>query len=280
MFAKAKAAVGALLISAVCAQAQTVTVSLTSPQNAATVEPGVAITWSIAFTTSTGDNAGLALLVTDLIQDPNNPELIDIPAASGVPGAMTNFSRPDGISNPGDGNDPTGYVGVQRGTLGSQVLRQIGGAQNGFGQAMMMGSGVAENANVVAGVGQSGSVTLASGTFNAPSTEGDYTYSLDNVIANVFSAVNSVPTASPAVSANVSVAAGSISFTVSGATPCFGDLDNSGTRDLSDLAGLLAAFGTSMGDAGFNPAADLDNSGMVDLADLAGLLSVFGVPCP
>lgn len=280
MFAKAKAVVGAVLMTAVCAQAQTVTVSLTSPQDTATVEPGAAITWSIGFTVSTGDNAGLALLVTDLIQDPNNPELIDIPPAGAVPGAMTNFSRPAGISNPGDGNDPTGYVGVQRGAMGAQVLRQIGGAQNGFGQALTMGSGVAESAAVVAGVGQSGSVTLASGTFNAPSTAGEYTYSLANVVANVFSSVNAAPTVSPAVSATASVAAGSISFTVSGDVPCFGDIDDSGTVDLADLAGLLASFGTSTGDPGFNADADLDNSGTVDLGDLAGLLSVFGTPCP
>ncbi|MCA9245243.1 MAG: hypothetical protein KDA32_14900, partial [Phycisphaerales bacterium] len=61
---------------------------------------------------------------------------------------------------------------------------------------------------------------------------------------------------------------------------CFGDVDSSGAIDLADLAGLLAVFGLTSGDAGFNPAADFDNNGAVDLADLAGLLSVFGTACP
>ncbi|MCA9244933.1 MAG: hypothetical protein KDA32_13325 [Phycisphaerales bacterium] len=65
-----------------------------------------------------------------------------------------------------------------------------------------------------------------------------------------------------------------------GETGCVGDLDDSGTIDLADLAGLLSAFGASTGDANFIEAADLDNSGTIDLGDLAGLLALFGTPCP
>ncbi len=61
---------------------------------------------------------------------------------------------------------------------------------------------------------------------------------------------------------------------------CFGDVNNDGNRDLSDLAGLLASFGTVSGDPGYDPNADFDNNGAIELADLAGLLSVFGTPCP
>ncbi|MCA9243328.1 MAG: VCBS repeat-containing protein [Phycisphaerales bacterium] len=61
--------------------------------------------------------------------------------------------------------------------------------------------------------------------------------------------------------------------------PPLGDIDLDGDVDLSDLAGLLAAFGTCDGDAGFNPGADLDDSGCIDLGDLAGLLSEFGTTC-
>lgn len=60
---------------------------------------------------------------------------------------------------------------------------------------------------------------------------------------------------------------------------CVGDLDGSGFVDLSDLAGLLASFGLSIGDPAFDPAADFNNSGTVDLSDLAGLLANFGTPC-
>ncbi|MCA9244135.1 MAG: hypothetical protein KDA32_09285 [Phycisphaerales bacterium] len=61
--------------------------------------------------------------------------------------------------------------------------------------------------------------------------------------------------------------------------PCPGDLTGDGAIDLSDLAGMLAAFGTSSGGAGYTLIADLDMSGTIDLADLAGLLSVFGTTC-
>jgi hypothetical protein len=57
---------------------------------------------------------------------------------------------------------------------------------------------------------------------------------------------------------------------------CPGDVDGDGDTDLSDLAALLAAYGSSVGDPGYNPDADLDGSGTVDLTDLALLLSDYG----
>ena len=45
---------------------------------------------------------------------------------------------------------------------------------------------------------------------------------------------------------------------------------------LSDLAALLASFGLSAGDPGFEPAADFNRDNMVDLSDLAALLAVYG----
>src|SRR5262245_10872253 len=132
------------VVWAVPLAAQTVTLSLSSPQNGGAVEPGAIINWSIAFAVSAGNNAGLALLSVDLVQAAANPAKLDIPPASAVPAAMSNFSRPAGISNPGETNPVTGYVGVQRGVAGQKNLRQIGGAQNTFGQARPPGSGVAQ----------------------------------------------------------------------------------------------------------------------------------------
>jgi hypothetical protein len=59
--------------------------------------------------------------------------------------------------------------------------------------------------------------------------------------------------------------------------PIPGDLDTDGDVDLSDLAALLAVYGTCDGDAAYDPAADLDGSGCVDLSDLAALLSYYGM---
>jgi len=58
--------------------------------------------------------------------------------------------------------------------------------------------------------------------------------------------------------------------------PIPGDLDGDGDVDLTDLAALLAAYGTCIGDPDYNPAADIDESGCVDLTDLATLLSHYG----
>ncbi|MFQ5805572.1 MAG: hypothetical protein ACE5I3_03870 [Phycisphaerae bacterium] len=57
---------------------------------------------------------------------------------------------------------------------------------------------------------------------------------------------------------------------------CPGDVDGDGDTDLSDLAALLAAYGTSIGDPNYNPNADFDQDGDVDLSDLASLLSDYG----
>jgi len=67
--------------------------------------------------------------------------------------------------------------------------------------------------------------------------------------------------------------------------PIPGDLDGDGDVDLTDLARLLAAYGTCIGDPDYNPAADLDGSGCVDLpdlaiSDLAILLSHYGEISP
>ncbi len=181
-----------LIFCASLAAADTVTVTLTSPQNGQTVGPGATANWQVSFTASAGDNFGLALLIVDLAQDVANPALLNLPPASAVPGPMANFSRPAGLSNPGEGG-PTGYVGVQRGAAGEKNLIQIGGGQNTFGIANAPGSGIGENANVVAGVGQSGAVVLASGSFLAPATLGSYTFASANAEANTLDAVSSPP---------------------------------------------------------------------------------------
>jgi hypothetical protein len=61
---------------------------------------------------------------------------------------------------------------------------------------------------------------------------------------------------------------------------CPGNINGDPQCDLSDLAILLAGFGSCSGDAAYYPQADFDFSGCIDLGDLAQLLSEFGGNCP
>lgn len=58
--------------------------------------------------------------------------------------------------------------------------------------------------------------------------------------------------------------------------PAHGDLDADCQTSLSDLAVLLASFGTCTGDPTYNPTADIVESGCIDAADLGALLANFG----
>lgn len=223
-----------------------VTIRLTSPQFGAEVAPGTPIEWSVTAAVSRESNAGLALIVVDLVQSASNPAKLDIPPASGVPPAMEAFSRPLGICNPGEDGLASGYVGVLRGEPGARDLRQIGGAQNTSGAA---GSAIGTNVDVAAGVGQDVPVLLASGSFPAPSAPGGYTFLLENPLANVIDEVRAPPSPSPVSPASGTLDQASFFFTVTDAGPgpciagCFirGDCDGDGkaTGSVTDAVFLL-----------------------------------------
>lgn len=268
------AMVGAILIAGT--RAQTVTLALSSPQNGQTLAPGATIDWSIGFSVSSGNNQGLALLVVDLVQDASNPAYLEIPPASGVPAAMANFSRPAGITNPPETNPITGYTGVQRGVAGHMDLIQIGGAQNTFGVARPPGSGAAESATVVGGVGQSGAEVLASGSFAAPCDAGSYTFRLSSALANVVTQLNGPPSITLVGAATTALSTASISFTITGGS-LPGDADGNGSVDQDDLDLVLFYFGASV-PPGTN--GDVDGNGLVDQDDLDAVLFYFGTACP
>lgn len=272
MNTRVAALVGVLLAPA-WVLGQTAEVSLSSASDGQVVAPGATVAWSIDFTVSAGDNDGLALLIADLVQDPGNPQLFDLPPADGVPAGMLNFSRPDGICNPGELNPTTGYPGVQRGTPGAMNLRQIGGSQNTFGVALPPGTGVAENAIVIGAIGQGAPERLASGSFAAPSACGAYTLSLENVRGNVLAQRNDPPDFSPAVRATITGSNTSITFIVG----VLGDIDGNGGVDLGDLSVLLSNFGTPSGAT--YAMGDIDGDGDIDLGDLSVVLANFGQSC-
>lgn len=102
---------------------------------------------------------------------------------------------------------------------------------------------------------------------------GVYTLAPANPVANVLVERNEPPAFSPVTEAAVGTAAGSISFTVT----LLGDLDLDGDVDLTDLAQLLANYGTPSGMTYSD--GDLDGNEDVDLSDLATLLSNYGRAC-
>lgn len=55
---------------------------------------------------------------------------------------------------------------------------------------------------------------------------------------------------------------------------CFGDFNNNGLVDYSDLSFFLSVFG------GSNPQADSNGDGSIDFADLSAFLAAYGALCP
>lgn len=267
--------VGAILFGAGTAfAAGTVTLSLESNQSGANVVAGTTIDWEVTVSVSSGDNMGLALVGTDLNQDPGNPELFDLPPGDegSIDATMTKFSRPEGISNPGEGDATTGFVGVQRGTPGEQNLKQIGGALNTFGEA---GTTIGTEPNVTPGVGQGSTQSIVSGSFAAPSTPGTYSFSLENAFANTLDSIGSPPDFSPVSAATVAYGQQTLTITVvqPGDTNCDGEVD---TFDIDAFIAALsgeAAYDAQQPGCDFMTA-DVNGDGEVDTFDIDAFINL------
>jgi hypothetical protein len=218
------------------------TFNLSSPSDGTTVNAGATVEWTITVSVSTGDNLGLALAAVNLVQDAGNPAFFELPAGE-TPLDMTDFDRPDGISNPGPGGVGSAYGGTPMGTTGHKDLIQIGGAQNTFGVA---GDGIGLDYDVRGGVGQSGPQILASGSFLAPATPGLYALNLASLLANTLGAINTPPEFSPVSGAAAAIDNGQITFTVSELAVCIGDMNCDGTINFGDInpfVKYLTSFG-------------------------------------
>jgi hypothetical protein len=74
-----------------------------------------------------------------------------------------------------------------------------------------------------------------------------------------------------------------VSFSFSTAVPtpgCVGDVTGDGNTDVFDFAELTAAFGSSPGDANWNPAADIVPNNTIDVFDFSELAADFGCMSP
>lgn len=191
---------------------------LYSPQDGQAVAPFQEISWVVRTFVSPDDNEGLALFAFDFIQDPNNPELFNIPKGDDPITELECFDQPAGFTNPGFKLTETGYGGTHTDVWGARNRRQIGGAQNTFGKVgpchgqttvICMGQDV----DVDAGIGHGG-VTLSKGKFRAPQTPGTYTMHIENLIANTLVSVEVAPTPSPTLAAEIRCLEDTFTFTV------------------------------------------------------------------
>lgn len=266
-------------LSSLRANAETVTFSLTS-EDAGVVSPGQVVDWQISAEITSGGSAGLALVAIDLIQDELNPELFNLPPANGVPVGLEGYSRPAGISNPGEGGATTGYIGVQRGAPGAMNLHQIGGAQNSTGAA---GATIGQDINLEANVGFTGPVVIAQGSFVAPNTNGTYTFQLENAIANTFDSVSAPGTFSPVSPADVVFGSGSFQIVVSTGSN-IGDINCDGvinTADIQHFVQALVAPAAYVDDHDGSPfptcdlnMADVNQDTFADGGDITGFVSL------
>jgi hypothetical protein len=260
--------------------AATVTLTLDCPQAPETTSAD--ITWTVTATVSTGDNFGLALISTDLVQDPANAALFDLSPALGVPTGMDNFSRPAGITNPPETDPITGYMGVLRGPDGQKNVIQIGGAQNTFGATLPPETGMAQSDTVVTGVGHTAQI-IATGEITLPA-QGTYTFSLANPIANLLETESAFWSVIPADTFDMSGASFTIEYSESPPL-CAGDLDCDGAVTFDDIDPFVLALG---GEAGYLAQfpdcywlnGDCDGNETVDFDDIDPFVARIGETCP
>ncbi|HVP11142.1 MAG TPA: dockerin type I domain-containing protein [Phycisphaerae bacterium] len=245
-----------------------VIVSLSSPSNGTVVPHGHLIQWTIKTTVSTGDNMGLALIVANLEQNPDNPQLIDL--SPGIrPDGMLDFDRPRGLSNPGGEGQNSGYGGTPTGNVGATNLAQIGGGQNTFG---VPGSHFGQDVDVEAGIGQGpdGQI-IAMGSFPAPSVPGPYTFALRNTVANTLLTIHPAPDFSLVGAAEVALEPAEITFTVCRSGDVDGDGKVSVEGDVPAFVRLL--LGTSNDGDYARCAADANDDGSIDGQDVQSFVN-------
>lgn len=63
-------------------------------------------------------------------------------------------------------------------------------------------------------------------------------------------------------------------------TPCMGNGNGDDFVDGGDVSGFLAAYGSQVGDANFNPIYNFNGDGFIDGADVGGFIAVYGTTCP
>ncbi len=266
---------------AICSSAfaaGTVNLNLLSPQDGQTLAPGQLVQWRIEAEVSTGDNAGLALILVNLEQSPLNAALIDIPLADGVPPQLAAFDAPAGFAN-----NPIGYRGLRVGPVGARNLEQIGGAQNTFGVAAAT---MGQDIDVDPGLGQSGPLLIAEGSFRAPFVEGGYQFNLADPLANTLVTVNSPPMQSPTESAFALFGSSSFSFSVDPALSISGDMNCDGVVNSDDAdAFALAAVAPTEYQATYPDCnadeGDVNNDGLLDGRDIQGFVQcLIAGSCP
>lgn len=113
---------------------------------------------------------------------------------------------------------------------------------------------------------------IANGFYSTVSPRGCHVLSTGDILFTGGTRISKIDVASSSVVILQDLSGASFRFIDSYTPPCTGDLNNSGAVDASDLAIVLAAWGST------NAIADVNGSGTVDATDLAAVLAAWG-PC-
>ncbi len=153
-----------LASSLATAQAAELNIAITSNgQDTIVVEPGATVDYEVTGVLTDTDNEGLSFFIFDLAFDGGPLNAVDTPLAM----PLTNFTPPEGFTN------PEGFGGA----VIDGFVHQVGGSQNTLQSSLMSGS-------VITGLGHT-PIVLATGSLNAPMTDGAYTLTASEVLGRV-----------------------------------------------------------------------------------------------
>ncbi len=244
------------------------------------VAPGTPLTWHLTLQLGyVPEDLGLAAFCVDMVQVFGNPAGVALAPAPrpALSSDLARFDRPLGIANP---DPPVGTAGSAFGgtplAAGTGVpdgidLIQIGGSQNTFGST---GVAIGTSTTVLSGFALgSGGEVIATGSFLAPATPGNYQVELRRGLVNVVTTIGGLGVPSIVRSAIVDLGQ-PLAFTVDD-NLCPADFNHDGVLDPDDLADFIACYFASPPCA----QADVNGDSIVDPDDLADYIAAYFAGC-
>jgi hypothetical protein len=129
----------------------------------------------------------------------------------------------------------------------------------------------------LSGIGSSAAIFASK--LNAAGSELDYTVAVRSGSANAGHGITLDNADNVYVTGAIGVPADVYVAKLTG-NNCPGDMDGDGVRDLTDFSMFANAYGSSIGQPGYDFAMDFDSDGVIDLTDFGMFAAVYGIDCP